>query len=834
MRLKKLMSVSLCMAMVLSLAGCTFNPKDAISNILNGKGQNSGNANIVASAEKVNKEAVFREAKTFSIEGFEYIDGFKTANGKYYAAQVVYDYPEYDDTFYPDDEVILFDEEEIPEEVTTEEVTTEEEPAEVTDEETQEDVSEDGELEDFEFEDFEDDYYEGDYYSEVKTKLHIASFTNENDIKYYDIELNGGGEYFNGSNWGLDSAENLYAIISSYNDMTYDESFVIRKYSLDGNVLKEASIKNNNEEYFYVRYLFVDKDGNCYVVSEQSVTVFDKDLNEKYHYASDIKGAYVSNANLDKNDELIFTIVSWESDDYISKTFKMDKQGNTTEDSELDKLISGKDIVTGNGYDFYYSTSSSIMGINVGDKAATEVVNFYDSDINPSGFYGSLCFASAEQFLTTQESEEGTFVVVYEKVPAEDVKDKEIITLGTVYGSYTLASQIIEFNKNNDTYRVKLIDYSEFDTADDWSAGRKRFYSDLTGGNAPDIIAPEASDAANLIDKGVFTDLTPLMENSDGVKKSDLVHNAQTVFARDDKLFCVFPTFTVEAIQIKKEFYKEGMNLDDVIAWEKSTGKKALSDDMTRSSVMSWFMSMSMDEFLDPKTGKCSFDSPEFAKLLEYANTYPKEINEDYWNNYDYTSYIYEFRNNNSLLNFAYVDDFSSYNWNAKYRFGEIPELIGVPLSGKDTAVLNIDTVIGISNKSKHKEAAWEFVKTCFEHEYYEKNGWGIPSVEKELDAKAEKATEHQYYEDEEGNKIISDETYWLVDHEETIEPLTKEEVAKLKDFVVNVEGLYSWDEELNSIVDEETQPYFEGQKSASEVAAIIQSRLQIYINEKK
>ena len=101
MRLKKLMSVSLCMTMVFTLAGCTFNPKDAISNILSGKGQNNSNANIVASAEKVNKDAVFKEAKTFSLEGFEYIDGFKTANGKYSAAQVIYDYPEYDDSFIP-------------------------------------------------------------------------------------------------------------------------------------------------------------------------------------------------------------------------------------------------------------------------------------------------------------------------------------------------------------------------------------------------------------------------------------------------------------------------------------------------------------------------------------------------------------------------------------------------------------------------------------------------------------------------------------------------------------------------------------------------------------
>ena len=842
MRLKKFMAVSLCATMVLTLAGCSFNPKDAISNILNGKGSNSGNANIVASAEKVNKNAVFRESKTIYLDGFEYIDGLKSANGKFYVAQVVY--PEYDDSFYPDDDMILYDIEEIPEdELISDEVLEDETsgpedeipvPVVVEDENETEDIdSED--LDEADFEDFDDEYYyDEDYYSNMKSTFHIASFTNESDVVYHDIELDGGNEYFSGNNWGFDGEENLYIAVSSYDEMTYQETFKLRKYSLDGTIIKEAPIESGNEEYFYISKILVDEDGTVYVVSEQTITCYDKDLNKKFSYKTDIKGGFITNTSLKDNGEIIFTVVSWESEEYISKTFKLNQQGNATEDAAINSIISGKDLLEGNGWDFYYTNNSSIMGINIGDKEATEVVNFYDSDINPSDLYSSIYFASAEQFLTTTENENGSGILVFEKVPAEEVKDKEIITLGTVYGSYSLASQIISFNKSNDTYRIKLVDYSEFDSPDDFSAGRKRFYSDLTGGNACDIIVPEAYDAANLIDKGVFTDLTPLMANSNGVKKEDLVHNAQTVFARDDKLYCVFPTFTVEAIQVKKEFYKEGMNLDDVIEWEKTTGNKALSGDMTRSNVMSWFMSMSMNEFLDPKTGKCSFDSPEFAKLLEYANTYPKEIGEEYWNNYDYSSYLYEFRNNKSLLNFAYIDDFQNYNWNAKYRFGEIPELIGVPLSGKDTAVLNIDAVMGISSKSKKKEAAWEFVKSCFEHDYYENIGWGIPSVEKELDLKAQKATEHQYIEDENGNMVIQDETYFLMDHEETIDPLTQEEVAKLKDFVVNVEGLYTWDQELNNIIDEETQGYFEGQKSAEEVASIIQSRLQIYINEKK
>ena len=46
-----------------------------------------------------------------------------------------------------------------------------------------------------------------------------------------------------------------------------------------------------------------------------------------------------------------------------------------------------------------------------------------------------------------------------------------------------------------------------------------------------------------------------------------------------------------------------GMSFDDVIEWEKATGNKALSGQMERDGVMSMIMSMSMNEFLDPKTG---------------------------------------------------------------------------------------------------------------------------------------------------------------------------------------------------------------------------------------
>ena len=94
----------------------------------------------------------------------------------------------------------------------------------------------------------------------------------------------------------------------------------------------------------------------------------------------------------------------------------------------------------------------------------------------------------------------------------------------------------MKFNKNSDKYRIKLIDYSEYSTPDDWDAGKKRFNTDLTSGNTPDIIVPDPADGINLISKGAMADLTPLMANGNGIKKEDLVYNAQNAFAKDGSL----------------------------------------------------------------------------------------------------------------------------------------------------------------------------------------------------------------------------------------------------------------------------------------------------------
>ena len=41
-------------------------------------------------------------------------------------------------------------------------------------------------------------------------------------------------------------------------------------------------------------------------------------------------------------------------------------------------------------------------------------------------------------------------------------------------------------------------------------------------------------------------------------------------------------------------------------------------------------------------------------------------------------------------------------------------------------------------------------------------------------------------------------------------------------------------DDQLVNIITEETEPFFKGQKSAEDTSAVIQNRIQIYVNENR
>ena len=109
-----------------------------------------------------------------------------------------------------------------------------------------------------------------------------------------------------------------------------------------------------------------------------------------------------------------------------------------------------------------------------------------------------------------------------------------------------------------------------------------------------------------------------------------------------------------------------------------------------------------------------------------------------------------------------------------------------------------------------------------------------LPINEEALLEKATEATKPRTTTDENGKETEIEDTYYVGDMEIKIDPMTKEEADKMVDYIKSIDSTQSYVTEINNIISEEAAPFFEGQKSVDEVARIIQSRVQLYVDENR
>jgi hypothetical protein len=66
------------------------------------------------------------------------------------------------------------------------------------------------------------------------------------------------------------------------------------------------------------------------------------------------------------------------------------------------------------------------------------------------------------------------------------------------------------------------------------------------------------------------------------------------------------------------------------------------------------------------------------------------------------------------------------------------------------------------------------------------------------------------------------------------LDPLTEEQMNKVVAFVESVDTPYYSDDDVLNIINEELGSFYTGQKSAKDTAAIIQNRVQLYVEENR
>lgn len=639
---------------------------------------------------------------------------------------------------------------------------------------------------------------------------------------------------------GTDGSLYLLTNVNNYNEENPEAStqeYSLKQMKPDGTLVNTISLSPflESEEDSYVQYLLLDNDGNIvftngqtkiWVLNPEGTLLFTLDVDN-----------WINSMGVSKEGKILVAVYGQNGMELKDIDLEAKAFGTTYELPEFNGGINSIGKSQKNG--ILFNTGNLLLQYDLEKKELSTLLSWLDNDINGDEvrFFTELEDGKLLAVSTSYETEASSSdLILLTQADASQITEKTVITYGATYTDYNVKKEIINFNKTNPKYRVKVKDYA---SEGDYEAAITKMNSEILSGTGPDIFDFSAGISLTAYaNKGVLEDLYPYLESDTELNKEDFLENVLHAFEVDGKLYMMAPSFYINTVigktsQVGSEM---GWTMQELMDLYKTLPPDTeLFDFGSKSTILSYTCMNDISQFIDWKTGTCSFNTDAFLNALEFANTFPKEFNYDE----DGPSTPSKIRSGKLVLLNTSINDVKQYQM-YKAMFNEPMTFIGFPASSGTGSYLYPNNPMGINAKSKNKEGAWEFIRTFLTKEYQEldKNGqnkiWGFVTRKNELDAYLQQSTVPEYYTDENGQQIEQTSSYGYNDFDIEIKAATQEDVQEIKKLIESVDSVSNQDQQITKIVAEESEAYFNGAKTAKEVADIIQNRVQIYVNESR
>lgn len=634
------------------------------------------------------------------------------------------------------------------------------------------------------------------------------------------------------------------------NYVSVNENYVCC-WDLEGNMLWETPVMNNEDgKWSYVNALTILPSGNvALLICGDSKGVLEVTAEGDLKDIREVEGLadYFVNPGYTAETPDGRMLLSYYNDDW-SELFVMYydfSNKNKTAPFPLPSNItySGLSNLSVDEHDdILYTNNQGVFKYHIGDTESKQVMSFLNSDLNISYFDGFLylddthfvgIYSAYDDVNYTRTIEGGIFT----KVNPEDIPDKELLVLGANYFSSDIKKRVVDFNKSSQTHRIMVKDYSQYVTEEDYMAGYTQLNNDIISGNTPDIFVVDSYNMAleNYASKGLLADIGELIAKDEELSKEEYMTNVFEAHKINGKLYEIIPSFYVSTYIGKKDLVGESgeWTLQEAQAIvDKLPEGATLFGDMTREGFISTAFEICGHEYVDVSTGKCNFNSKEFIEMMEYSMTLPEEMDSNYYEGDWYASYESQYREERTLLSNCYLSSMEGMVYSINGSFGEDISFVGLPSSGANGSVVYASTSYALSAKSEHLDVAWDFMKYYLTDEYQNTLEWQLPISKERFDVLAQKATRKPVSKDEFGNEVEDEYRYWINDEEIILEPLTQEQVDEITEFVSSITTRAYHNQDVRAILDEELEVYYSGQKSAEEVAGLIQNRVQLMVSE--
>ncbi|MDE6516396.1 MAG: extracellular solute-binding protein, partial [Acetatifactor sp.] len=349
----------------------------------------------------------------------------------------------------------------------------------------------------------------------------------------------------------------------------------------------------------------------------------------------------------------------------------------------------------------------------------------------------------------------------------------------------------------------------------------------IVAGDAPDMMIVPAETMQILYEKGVLADLSDAIPTELREQVFECVWQAGTI---DGKLTGLTTSISAQTMLVSRDVWaQDTWSLEDILTLAENAPKGTLKGliprigyDPSPSSLLYWLALQDIDSsLLDRENGVCHFDSEIFRILLEYCKNTP----------YLDAEYSYEDSASvKAVMEGEYLAYPCSRGMGAFHSFSEqlalFPEdyhCVGVPTERESGNLVNAGHFLVVNRNSENMDLILEFLPTLYGDEIERK----YPQNCLRRDVLRSRVIIPDWGF---GPQFSMGESTYLILSSKPDGTSYVEEYIAFRDSCILSPIEDAW---VASIVLEEVEPYFAGDKDMDTVIGIIQSRVQTYLNEK-
>lgn len=654
------------------------------------------------------------------------------------------------------------------------------------------------------------------------------------DWNEYMVSSLEGQEQFKDADGNLDYSKIMNQWSASSLERTY--TYEVCKMDVDGNEVYRMPVETETENMYSYVMDMIAVDGTLYMYMNQYSN--DGSTDEYFVTAFDVTGKQTGKCMMEGYGSSLVELtdgrvgaLGWntEGTGYVINIIDPQTMQIAEEISMGENYVSDLQPLDGDSY--LMTDGGSLYKFNLATQEKELYMSWVDANITSNSVRDYQLLEDGTILVATQTYDYATYesleeIAIIEEIPAEEAANIKSVTLACIYTDEQLEQRVININKKNPETRIRIKqfyqDYSDMTYEDAMDS----FMTAMASDPDVDIVffngASPYADMMNFASKGLLIDLNEFLNADADIKREDLMGSVLEACTYDDMLVGLPTGFSVRTVigKVSDVGTEPGWTFAEMKALlESKEPGTQLFYGRTRDWALEMCMNLGYKQFIDMENVSCSFDSQEFIDVLEFANLFPEEY--QWVEGEDETILM----NTGKVLLADYnLSDFAEIQLYTEI-FGEELTYIGYPTVEGNGAMMSLGSSFGVTKNCENTDVAWKLIREYFlpkdtENDWY--YGYNFSIRQDEFD----KFCENAMSEDNNGSWGWGD---FMVE----IKPATQEQVDEVKDLIANitaVDGAVS--NEIMNIINEEAAAYFSDQKSAEEVAEIIQSRVWVYLSE--